>query len=130
MYRIRKPIMNDGPCGGDGSVIMGRSSWMDKERTDRLYEVEGGSKWEVVNEYQKVPCPHCKELFYCRLTHIFGQPTLPFEYHTNYDVQLENLKELLITYHYQPQYPVKEAQRDGMWILICNEDILGREITE
>ncbi|MBU1318103.1 MAG: hypothetical protein KKG33_12285 [candidate division Zixibacteria bacterium] len=107
---------------------MEESSWIRSEQTNRLYRLKNGSEWRVVNEYQRVPCPLCEEMFYCRLTRIFGRQSNPNECHTNYDAQLENLKAKPITY--EAEEPVKEANREGTWVLICDGDSLGEEVAE
>lgn len=110
-------------------------SWLDSEKTDRIYHVDFVEFpiWRVFNQYQKIECPHCNEVIYCRLTQIWhydsdsnlrnGDP----EIHTNYKDSLEPLKELLITYNRDKG--IEEKCIDEKWKLVLDSnEVVGAEI--
>jgi len=106
-----------------------RSSWLDDEMTKRRYRMRDGSVWVVQNEYQRVTCPSCDQLQYCRLTHIWhydSQNRFSPEYHTNYDARLDKLKSLLVTYI--GEEAVTEAFVNNKWVLLMGEQMIGEEV--
>lgn len=107
---------------------MGRS-WLDEEKTIRHYRLTNGLTWIVQNEFQKVRCPHCQQEQYSRLTHIWHidkDGTCKPEYHTNYDSNLNNLKELLISYDVNG-VSIKESEINGKWVLLKGDQVIGEE---
>ena len=105
-----------------------RSSWLDDQMTRRKYRLSNGLMLVVQNEYRPVPCPHCKDQQYCRLTHIWhydAQNRCVPEYHVNFGTNLEDLKSLLITY--VDGIGVNEVETKGKWILMKGDEQVGQE---
>jgi hypothetical protein len=106
---------------------MGRS-WLDNEMTRRQYRLINGLTWIVQNEFQTVRCPHCQEEQYSRLTHIWHidkKGTCRPEYHTNYDSNLANLKDLLISY--DDGVGIIEREINGKWVLLKGGQVIGEQ---
>lgn len=113
------------------------SSWMRDEGIKRSYRIEDGTMWLVVNDFQVVVCPHCQEYQYGRLTQLWHfDPArsclINFEAHNNYGTDLEQLKSLLISYLTVNgvKEGVTEEQREGKWVLVCDNQIIGEEVME
>lgn len=105
------------------------SSWLVEEKTIRHYRLTNGLKCKVQNEFQKVRCPQCQQEQYSRLTHIWWintDGTYKLEYHTNYDSNLNNLKELLISYGVN-DVSIKESKINGKWVLLEGEQVIAVE---
>lgn len=113
-------------------------SWIDKETTDRIYLVNSPQYplWRIRNEYQRVKCPDCEKIHFCRLTRIWyfdqnkKQRENDPEIHTNYKKELSELKELVVTYSSRDDQNVGicEVKTDGNWKLKRGEIIIGEEI--
>ena len=109
---------------------MPRSSWIDEEKTAREYLLADGSKWIVQNEFQPVECPHCGEMQFQRLTHIWHidpQGCCMPEYHINRNVDLEALKRLLVSYTEQ-SVGISEVEINGEWVLKAGDEIIARKV--
>ena len=107
---------------------MARSSWLDDEKTDRVYVFADGSSWRVQNEYRPIVCSCCGDEQYLRLTHIWhlnAQGKCVPEWHVNTANDLDALKALLVTY--SDGAPVTEAVRSGTWVLMKSDAVLAEE---
>lgn len=109
------------------------SSWIKEHTSLRKYVVSDPvfPVWEIQNEYQAFPCPKCGENIFCRLTHIWrydinGKPYQE-EYHNNYSKELEDLKNLLVTYS-MDNIGIYEKLIDGQWKVMCDNKVIGMEI--
>lgn len=108
---------------------MPRSSWLDDEKTVRRYPFPDGTVWVVQNEYQPVVCPSCVGSQYQRLTHIWHfdrDGGCAPEYHINRNVDLAELKALLVTFVDPDQTPVREVEIDGGWALLAGDLVIAR----
>lgn len=118
----------------DGLIVSRRAimgnSWLVEEKTIRHYRLTNGLTCKVQNEFQKVRCPHCQQEQYSRLTHIWWyintDGTYKLEYHTNYDSNLNNLKDLLISYGVNGA-SIKESEINGKWVLFEGAQVIGGE---
>jgi len=112
-------------------MSLARSSWLRNEMTMRRYRMRDGSVCVVKNEYQRVTCPSCDQLQYCRLTHIWNYDAQnrcsPPEYHTNYNADLDALRSLLVTY--SGEAPVTESFVNDKWVLLVGGQTIGEEVT-
>ena len=106
-----------------------RSSWIDDEKTVRTYRFIDNTKCVVQNEYRPVKCPQCEDIQYCRLTHIWhydSQDRCQLEYHINFGVGLQELRELLITRI--DKTGVTEVEDGGKWFLMKGSEKIGEQI--
>lgn len=111
---------------------MNARSWLDAESSSHIYRMLDGKHIRVDNSYQEIPCPHCQEGIFCRLTHIWlvGAPDPPrlLEVHNNYKPTLVELKELLISYNGKGGPPITEREQGGKWVLLCEGNVIGQTV--
>ena len=107
---------------------MARSSWLDDEATERTYLFREGFRWVVRNEYRPIGCPKCRHVQYLRLTRIWhrdSQGTRGPECHLNENIDIEELKRLLITY--VDGVGITESEVGGTWALMKGDAIIAHQ---